>query len=111
MDFLELAKQLSTLGAAGVLGYIYLQWQSGHIHSDSEIKALKSDAERDREYRELLRREVTKDRRASDERVDALTQVIRESNDLTRRLLEFNERLVADIIRDKRYKNGPRDES
>lgn len=124
MDFFELAKQLSALGATGVLAYIYFQWQSGKIHSDAEVqkmraeaanaeKQLREDSERDREYREGLRKEIKDDRRAADQRVADLTLAIRESNELTKRALDFNERLLTEMVsaRRGRMKDVPREDA
>ena len=103
---LALAQAIATLGATGILALILVLWLLGKLHSDKEVDDQKEiTAERLKDwaaalaFRDQLRSEAIADRKEADKRVEALTATIKESNDLGRRTLDLNERLVEELTK------------
>lgn len=103
---IQLAQAIAALGATGILALFGYLWITGKIHSHSEkaewderLAQSQSETAAALLYREELRKEALADRRAADERVTKLADVVRESNDLTRRSLDLNERLFDEFVR------------
>lgn len=96
---ISLAQTIAALGATGVLALVFILWITGKLHSDPEVKQNAAERDADNLYREALRKEAVDDRRAADARVEALTSAVKESNALTRRALDLNERLVDEFVR------------
>ena len=90
---LALAQGIAALGATGLLALLFVLWLNGKLHSDNERK----EWERRQTYIEALRVEAVTDRKAADARVDTLVAQVTESNILTRRSLDLNEKLVERI--------------
>lgn len=92
---IELAQALASIGGAGILALFAVLWVLGKIHSEVEFRDMQAALE----YREKLRAEAIADRKAADDRVDKLVESSRESNALTRRSLDLNERLIEEFVR------------
>jgi len=108
MDLLALAKAIGDLGTPTLLALILLLLVTGKVHSESEVQQLRSDADSAKAdltsalvYRETLRQETLADRKAADERLSSYIEVTRESNELLRRSIDLNEKLVEDYVRPK----------
>ena len=106
MELVTIAQGIAALGTTGILGLLFWLWLTGKIHSDTEFKQNVSDGEKGRAdtnealmYREALRLEAVADRKAADERVDRITRTLSETNELMRRSLDLNERLVEEATR------------
>ena len=92
---IEFANSIAALGVTGLLSLLFLLWLTGRLHTEGE----KKDWQKNVEYLESLRVEAATDRRAADEAVKKLAEAMTESNQLTRRSLDLNERLVEEMGR------------
>ena len=120
-ELIGILKTLSEFGALGVsVGlnlYIFVLWLRGGLFTKAnrddwntmqamEIERREAIYKRENEFREALRLETIADRRESDQRIEKLTVTIAEQNELVRRSLDFNERLVEDAIRERPARSG-----
>ena len=120
-ELVGILKTLSEFGALGVsVGlnlYIFVLWLRGGLFTKAnrddwntmqamEIERREAIYKRENEFREALRLETIADRRESDQRIEKLTVTIAEQNELVRRSLDFNERLVEDAIRERPARSG-----
>lgn len=102
---IDLANSIAALGVTGLLSLLFILWMTGKIHTSKE----KEDWQRDASYRESLRLEAVDARKQSDLALKELAEAMRENNDLMRRSLDLNERLVEDYISHKPQKRGQGD--
>jgi hypothetical protein len=101
---ISLANGFAALGVTGLLSLLFILWLTGRLHTSTE----KADWE-EREVRaEALRLEAIQDRRASDSTVKELAEAMRESNEITRRSIDLNERLVDEFISRRPPYRGPK---
>lgn len=98
-ESISLAQAIAALGVTGLLGLGIVMFITGKLRRESEIVEAARDHESDILFRETLRQEAISDRRASDDRLALLVAAMKETNDLTRRSLELNERLVEEFVR------------
>lgn len=96
--YVDLANSVAALGVTGILSLLFILWLTGRIHTSNE----KEDWIKDSEYKESLRVEAVEARKQSDAALKEIAAAMRESNDLTRRSLDLNEKLVEDYIRKPR---------
>src|SRR5260221_8304949 len=86
-ELIALANSFAALGVTGTWIILGLLFFTGKLHGDKELK-----------YIEALRSEAADDRKTADETVKKLTETMIEQNELTRRSLDLNERLVNDYV-------------
>lgn len=91
---IDLANSIAALGVTGILALFFILVLAGKIHTSKE----KEDWVKDADYRESLRVEAVEARKQSDATLKDLAEAMRENNDLTRRSLDLNEKLVEDYI-------------
>lgn len=92
---ISVAEKLATLSAGALLALLFALWLKGWIHSDKEVVF----REQLRQESLVLRKEAVDDRRAADIKLVELTQALKDSNEINRQLIVFNQRLVDDFIR------------
>lgn len=104
---IDLANSVAALGVTGLLSLLFLLWLTGKLHTSKE----KEDWQNDATYREALRLEAVEARKQSDLALKELAEAMRENNDLMRRSLDLNERLVEDYVSRKPQKKGARQDA
>ena len=98
-DPLTLAQGVAALGVTGLLALGIILFMAGKLRRESELLDAEKEHAASLAFRESLRQEAITDRKASDERLTQFLTVMKENNDLTRRSLELNERLVEEFVR------------
>jgi hypothetical protein len=95
----DLAASVTALGVTGLLALGVILFFTGKLRREKEVVEAEEQGAREVVYREALRQEAIVDRKAADERLSAAVAAMKESNDLMRRSLELNERLIDEFVR------------
>lgn len=98
-ETLSLAQSIAALGVTGLLALGVTLFLTGKLRRESELTERDADHDREIAFREAIRQEAIADRKAADDRVSKLAAAVQEGNDLTRRSLELNERLIDEFVR------------
>jgi len=96
-----MAKDVAALSGTAILALVILLLLMGKLHTDGELAATKSASDAGLLYREVLRKEAIDDRRASDTRVEKLSDNLYASTEQTKRALD----LIDAMLEERPVKN------